>query len=317
MLSGIKERYSSSLERANKFLQNKQVVAKGTSISSSRESCLQNNGAECPLCGIKFIGKNNNTEHVHPRALGGLNINENKIQICTACNNNRNLTMQSVLGNPPYYKNYPKSKSDVENFILWSEITIDDGLEAGRVFHEIHSIFMEFRFSNQQPKGPQRAYGRFSTWDKDSSPNHIKSSDIIHRKTAQSRSLPNKKRRGFFLACFDYIFGYQPREQKIGLATKTSELDQNEEKSDQMKMGDYTDFQKDLVSLVGSNEISLQDLGYAIEKLMVDRGNEIYNPTEFLKSHGLPRGLKKAIDTHCSEILEVYKKGKGWQVRLR
>ena len=47
------------------------------------------------------------------------------------CNNSRNLTMQSMLGNPPIQ--YQKIKSDVDDFILWSEVTADGGLQAGSV----------------------------------------------------------------------------------------------------------------------------------------------------------------------------------------
>ena len=108
MLSEIKTRYSQSLKRSETFLKSKKTTPKTSSITSTRELCLLRNQAECPICAIKFSGKNHNTEHIHPRALGGLNVEENKIQMCTACNNSRNLTMQSMLGTHPYYKNYPK-----------------------------------------------------------------------------------------------------------------------------------------------------------------------------------------------------------------
>ena len=208
MLSEIKNRYAQSLKRSESFLDSKKTTAKSTSINSTRELCLLRNQAECPICATKFVGKNHNTEHIHPRSLGGLDNDENKIQMCTACNNSRNLTMQSMLGNPPYYKNYLKIKSDVDEFILWSELTADDGLQAGSVFPRAQEIFTETRFANNKPPVPQRSYGRFSTWNKDSFPN------LNLNKTPISPIEQNQGKRkiGFIERFFDKLFGYEPKK---------------------------------------------------------------------------------------------------------
>lgn len=213
MLSEIKERYSQSINTSDSFLQSKKSVVKGTSITSKRELCLLRNDAECPICGIRFAGKNNNTEHIHPRALGGLNINENKIQMCTACNHVRNLTMQSILGVPPYYKNYKDIKADIDEFILWSELTADDGLEAGNIFPRPQKLFIEARFANNKPKIPRQAYGRFSTWDIGDTPNLR-----FYKKKSQNSVFDqnkSKRRMGLIERFLDKLFGYEPQKQEL------------------------------------------------------------------------------------------------------
>lgn len=212
MLSEIKTRYSQSLKRSETFLKSKKTTVKSSSITSTRELCLLRNQAECPICAIKFSGKNHNTEHIHPRALGGLNVDENKIQMCTACNNSRNLTMQSLLGNPPYYKNYQNIKADVNEFILWSEVTADDGLLAGSVFRRAQEIFTEARFANSEPPIPQRAYGRFSTWDKEDPPN-LKLNKVPFT-NVESKSKPVPSKPGAITRFFDWIFDYKPPKTK-------------------------------------------------------------------------------------------------------
>ena len=212
MLSEIKTRYSQSLKRSETFLAPKKTTPKSSSITSTRELCLLRNQAECPICAIKFSGKNHNTEHIHPRALGGLNNDENKIQMCTACNHSRNLTMQSMLGNPPYYKNYQSIKADVDEFILWSEVTADDGFLAGSVFPRAQEIFTEARFANTEPPMPKRAYGRFSTWDKDDPPNL--NFNKVSVSNVKSKNKPLSTKTSVFTRFFDWIFDYQSPKAK-------------------------------------------------------------------------------------------------------
>ena len=353
MLSKLEKRYSQSLKRADAFLQSKKSIVKGTSITNSRELCLLRNDAECPICGLRFSGKNNNTEHIHPRALGGLNNDDSKIQMCTACNNERNLTMQAMLGNPPYFKNYEKIKPDVTEFILWAEVTVDDGLQAGSVFPRAQEIFTEARFANTEPPMPKRAFGRFSTWDKDSLPNlkfnqtPIRTSPIEHNQS--------KRKVGLVERFFDKLFGYEPKKPETLIKQDKKELpeviqhnespkqasskskpsttegkvkstDTKSEGSEgaittekQLKnhvLTDLSQFKMDIIMIVGSKKLSNGDLGRAIQKWMIERGHENYNPTSFLRLHNLPRGLKKALQTHCSDYLNISGDAK-WEVNLK
>tara|TARA_B110001452_G_scaffold232992_1_gene210575 strand:+ start:491 stop:1840 length:1350 start_codon:yes stop_codon:yes gene_type:complete len=342
MLSEIKTRYSQSLKRSKTFLKSQKTTPKSSSITSTRELCLLRNQAECPICAIKFSGKNHNTEHIHPRALGGLNDDENKIQMCTACNNSRNLTMQSMLGNPPYYKNYQSIKADVDEFILWSEVTADEGFLAGTVFPRAQEIFTEARFANTEPPMPKRAYGRFSTWDKDSLPNlkfnqtPIRTSPIEHNQS--------KRKIGLVERFFDKLFGYEPKKPEIQIKQDKKELPEVIQRNESPKQAsskskpsttegkvkstdtksegsegaittekqlkndvltDLSQFKMDIIMIVGSKKLSNDDLGRAIQKWMIERGYENYNPTSFLRLHNLPRGLKKALQTHCSDYLNI------------
>lgn len=339
MLSEIKNQYAQSLQRSESFLNTKKTAAKSTSINSTRELCLLRNQAECPICATKFVGKNHNTEHIHPRSLGGLDNDENKIQMCTACNNSRNLTMQSMLGNPPYYENYQKIKSDVDDFILWSEVTADGGLQAGSVFPRAQKIFTETRFANNQPPVPQRSYGRFSTWDKDDPPNL--NFNKTQSKEISFRSKPQPRKPGIISRFFDWIFDYQPPVEKAVLDEKLDEKFERVQEKDasenikpkladdievvkesKQKQGgiiptnDLNKFRMDVILMIGLKKLTSIDLGHSIKKLMIERGNEMYNPTSFLKSHGLPRGLRKALETYCSDLLEIKGDGAVWHVEL-
>ncbi len=166
-------RYEEQLSRARQFLSASGRAKNGSSINDGRELTLLKNRAQCPHCGILFEGGNHNTEHIHPRALGGENTDSNRIQFCLACNNARNLVMQTILGHPSYFKNYPQNWPMVEEYLLWSEVSIDDGLSAGSQVDSIHQKFLMYRFSGHySPTQIVNAYGRFSSWKKGDSPNY-------------------------------------------------------------------------------------------------------------------------------------------------
>lgn len=82
--------------------------------------------------------------------------------------------MTAFIGTPPFAKHYPEDWSKIEAFLLWSELTIDDGLDAGAQIPEVHELFMEARFAGAKPVGaqPSRAFGRFSTWSVGDGPNY-------------------------------------------------------------------------------------------------------------------------------------------------
>jgi hypothetical protein len=283
MLSEIKTRYSKSLKRSETFLEDKKNTSKSTSITSTRELCLLRNQAECPICAIKFSGKNHNTEHIHPRALGGLNVDENKIQMCTACNNSRNLTMQSMLGTPPYYKNYQSIKADVDEFILWSEVTADEGFLAGSVFPRAQEIFTEARFANTEPPMPQRAYGRFSTWDKDSLPNlkfyqtPIRTTPIEHNQS--------KRKIGLVERFFDRLFGYEPKKPE----TETKK----EDKKSANKIKPHRSSKQ-------QSSIGLISLDEGIE----NSKDETLNEPKYNSTTSVDGDIVLEVRTHLSEFME-------------
>ena len=171
----LRQRYASVLERTKTYLSQKQTTKTGGSISTIRRQTLEEKEADCPQCGQKFRGKNNNTEHIHAKALGGAHSEDhNRIQLCNTCNNARNITMQGFIGMPPFRKHLECNWEKIEAYLLWSEVTVDDGLEAGAQIPEVHELFIEARFAGEMPTSakPNRAFGRFSTWTIGSEPNY-------------------------------------------------------------------------------------------------------------------------------------------------
>ena len=176
---GIREtlvkRYEPVLNTARQFLVKQRVSKSGGSASDLRKKALIEAGADCPQCGLRFVGKNHNTEHIHPKSLGGgKGDSGNRIQMCRMCNNARGSIMTAFIGTPPFARHYPEDWSKIEAFLLWSELTIDDGLDAGAQIPEVHELFMEARFAGARPLGakPSRAFGRFSTWSVGDGPNY-------------------------------------------------------------------------------------------------------------------------------------------------
>ena len=114
----------------------------------------------------------------------------------------------------------------IQRFIMWSEITIDDGLEAGEIFPEIHEIFMDERFAGlKPPKGPSRAFGRASTIDGAGAPNYPH--NRVRGTTPRSRQPTNRSstKRGFWerfaTPVLDFMTGY--RRESISTPSSTSE----------------------------------------------------------------------------------------------
>ena len=316
-------RYKEELSRARQFLSASGRAKNGSSINDGRELTLLKNRAQCPHCGILFEGGNHNTEHIHPRALGGENTDRNRIQFCLACNNARNLVMQALLGHPPYFKNYPQNWPMVEEYLLWSEISIDDGLSAGNQVNSVHQKFLMCRFSGQvQPADLTSAYGRFSTWKKGDSPNYRQGTrQRLKRKQIVSQK---PKRKGVFISVFDRLFGYgiieePPKAKAIATAQPAPVQNQTEQqptvlekttaespnKNNAVELKDVqesmTKFRSILLSFLGIKPISITHLAKQIEKYMESRDLTETTTTSFLKLFGLPKGLKKALETHLSE----------------
>lgn len=318
MRSDVEKVYSQSIKRADAFLQTKKSIAKGTSITNSRELCLLRNDAECPICGIRFSGKNNNTEHIHPRALGGLNDDYNKVQMCTACNHDRNLTMQAMLGTPPYYKNYEKIKPDVIEFILWAEITVDRGLEEGKIFPRPHQLFIEARFANDVPPMPRQAYGRFSSWSVGDPPNlRFNGSGDENR---QTKEIQSGRKIGLVERFFDKLFGYQPHTKESNQVTAKKKLETDSEIQNHTKLTskdspshrgsdeglDKTQFVTIITKLIADeNEKSLAKVAQEFVAEMRILGYDVDNVTQCLKIFNLPRGLKKAIINLMPDLVVI------------
>ena len=227
----LSKRYAHVLTKARDFVVEKKTAKPGGSASSVRKATLRQEEADCPQCGLNFRGENHNTEHIHPKSLGGERSDKaNRIQMCKMCNNARNSTMTAFIGTAPYSRDYPANWKRIEAFLLWSELTIDGGLDAGARIPEVHELFLEARFAGQRPEWarPSRAFGRFATWQDGSKPNYPHNAPATISEFSRStpiedvgsnseglrsghepststlRSLLARKARNFFDALFDY-----------------------------------------------------------------------------------------------------------------
>ena len=223
----LEKRYENTLKDAKKFLENKKEKAKTRSnLSRERVTFLVNSNAECPLCGVRFEGANHNTEHVYPIGLGGVNVLQNKIQICVLCNGARNQVMQAILGHPPYRKNYPENWTNVKRFLIWCNISIDDPPLAQTITPTIQQKFMEFRTGGETfPLSPKRAFGRASKWKVGDEPNYEFNRSSNCNKNV-SKSIKSKSSRSLGIRLFDRIFGYNTsKENKPPKQTKRVLID--------------------------------------------------------------------------------------------
>lgn len=171
----LRYRYRKVLTKAKAFLEEKSTTKSGGTISQKRKATLEAAGADCPQCGLKFRRQNHNTEHIHPKALGGGKADKNnRIQLCKVCNNARNSVMLGFIGEAPYHMYLDENWLRIEAYLLWSELTIDDGLAAGARIPEVHELFVEARYAGEMPSRfmPCRSFGRFSTWEAGSEPNY-------------------------------------------------------------------------------------------------------------------------------------------------
>ena len=180
----LAHRYAPVLDKARTFLGKKGTTKNGGTISALRKKTLEENEADCPHCGLRFRRQNHNTEHIHPKALGGGKSDKNnRIQMCKMCNNARGSTMLAFMGDAPYTKHYPSNWQQAEAYLLWSELTVDEGLSAGAQIPEVHELFIEARFAGEMPLSaqPKYAYGRFSTWSAGDAPNYPGNQPVSHQ----------------------------------------------------------------------------------------------------------------------------------------
>ncbi len=163
MLSNLRERYASELELAHQFLSGNDRIPPTSPLSEARQEHLLAEGAQCPICLRRLYRLAFNAEHCHPRSMGGKNRLYNKIAMCRGCNNFRGLTMETHVGRG-IRSSYPANRQRVEKFLLWSLVTVDDGLAAGAVIPEVQEMFLEMRGVDACQDRDAQIFGRLSTW---------------------------------------------------------------------------------------------------------------------------------------------------------
>jgi hypothetical protein len=337
-LFSLQARYDGTIKRAKVFLKTKTKGKSPSRIPTQRIQYIIEKRGECPLCSILFEGGNHNTEHIHPVSLGGENKSSNKIQICTSCNNSRNLVMQAALGHPPFNKKYPNNWNEVKRFLIWSEITIDEGHEAGKYVPEMQRRFLNYRNGGQDLRKPDRFYGRVSTWeigDQPKQPSMPSSDEINHISKDHSANKSNKtkqRRTPIWAKIGNYIFGNSGlKEEKSGHELKsTSNTSENQKTTDKkpehpdnkptpIESGETTeiladDFIQLIISLIGDDTISMQMLGNRLRTYQKKQGWAEVGTAELMVRCGMKPnyGLQKAIQHFMSEQIDI----SGNRIRL-
>ena len=272
--------YISMLETAFNFLFRKGKPVNGSPLNQARQDFVMTCGGCCLHCGKKLTHYNSNTEHIHDRALGGLNKASNKIIICTSCNLARNKTMQMYLGAPSYWRGFPGNWDRVKKYLLWNAVTVDKGHNLGKNYPDVHELFESIMAeSNNNFSPPNTWYGRGE---------HT----ILIR--TESR---NKNR--FWIRFFDKIFGYESTNQSYEPNHKNTEDIESNDKSQsdnivksKRKILDLDKkFYEHILSAINSveGEIKLETFGTYFQLYLVGNGLARQSLKEFAKSHGIPK----------------------------
>ena len=147
--------------------------------------------------------------------------------------------MQRTFPQAQAHKGYPANWESIKRYVIWSELTVDDGLFAGRAIPEVHAMFIEERFGGEEPRrGPNRAFGRASTLSGASGPNYPHNASNSNSRTQPSqssadlspqtlkRSTPQPRRRYLsraLLAFTDRLFGYEKLDTEAKPVKKREE----------------------------------------------------------------------------------------------
>ena len=159
----IEECYRGSLDKARAHLTHQKKPRSRAKLSLTRIAYILKHGGICPTCSVPLEGTNHNTEHILPLSLGGGNDDSNRAQLCSWCNTARNQTFMGINRG----EKYPENWIIVKQYVLWSELTLDEGIRAGAVFPSIQDRFVIHRWGpnfKNIPKKPQNAFGRASEW---------------------------------------------------------------------------------------------------------------------------------------------------------
>lgn len=184
----IEERYRKSLDKARNHLANQKKAINRSKLGHSRIVQIFKLGGVCPTCNVLLEGSNHNTEHIIPLSLGGSNDDSNRVQMCKWCNHARNSVFQGMNRG----LDYPKNWVLVKKYVLWSELTIDEGIRAGVVFPSVQEKFILARWGpdfKDLPTKSEKALGRASGWV-GTAPIQLKHDVLPERKQEKAKPKP-------------------------------------------------------------------------------------------------------------------------------
>ena len=268
------QEYLKMLETAFNFLFRKGKPVNGSPLNQAKHEFIVTNGGCCLHCGIRLTPKNSNTEHIHDRALGGINESSNKIIMCTSCNLARNKTMQIYLGPPSYWQGFPGNWDRVKKYLLWNAVTVDKGHHAGESYPEVHHIFESILQSNGKPiKPPNNWFGRGNYCDM-----------IVTEPT----------RRGFWIRVFDRIFGYESSQNTPVIAANRTNHAENAEKivkPEREILNIDESFRHHILTALSSiqGEVDLATFSSYFQLYLVSKDMRKQSLKQFAHSFGIPK----------------------------
>jgi len=290
------QEYLTMLETAFNFLFRKGKPVNGSPLNQARHEFVITNGGFCLHCGTKLTRNNSNTEHIHDRALGGINKSVNKVIMCTSCNLARNKTMQIYLGSPSYWQGFPGNWDRVKKYLLWNAVTVDKGHYAGESYPEVHQIFESILQSNGNLiKPPNHWFGRGDNCN------------LIVTKP---------KQRGFWIRVFDKIFGYEsPQDTPVITANKTNLLQTEEKKvkAEREILDLDDDFRHHILNAFSSiqGEIDLATFSSYFQLYLVSKDMPKQSLKQFARSFGIPkrRSFIEIIEDYFPNEIEYRRVG--------
>ena len=144
----LRKNYSDSFRIVDDFLSSNDNSVKSPGFSKLEKERVLSQGRRCPTCAEKLTSSSITLEHIHPRCLGGKNNKENKVAMCKECNFSRNEVMHHCLGgsNTKFFKiRWPTNRTSVEEFLIWSHITVNPEFEHFGIFMHLDQRFTDAR----------------------------------------------------------------------------------------------------------------------------------------------------------------------------
>mgnify|MGYP001381764861 CR=1 FL=1 len=323
----ILKQYSDKIEIAKKHIGAGKDPEKRKPIPPNDIKYLYEKKAQCPICGIKLSVGKSNTEHIFPLGFGGTNSDENMICICKQCNSAQNEVMMLLVG-PEYKDEFPENIEKIKDYIYWSEITIDYGIDFSKnLFPDLFDIFCDARYlDSTQFNEPINAYGRYSTWKQEDEPNYIKNLkkggtfyQKIKIKTEKKNSTKWSLWKNIMVPLGDKIFGIQEPKSKSKPEPKSKSKPEPKSKRELIKLlegNKIEDFCSLIISLIGDEGISSSNLGIKIRKHQEEHNWDVlgikslfsrFGITYFIDENDQKRKitLTQAIELYLKDEVEI------------
>lgn len=323
MDQNILEKYALAIKDAEDILNGKiePDIRKGWSKEERQRWLVRE--PKCPLCKQKYSDANSITkEHIHPLCIGGKESAHNITALCDKCNTSRNEMMYSVLAFKnvsDLKKRWPANKTSVQEFVIWCHATIFEDISVILEFSHINESFSiarnidypeEFEesefdgvdkkrvvFGESVKSAAKSFFGAFKlpktgTLNNSSEDKGYGKRVVSCRNCSQKLRIPN-----------DYEGDYR--------CPTCKSINNNENIADSKTRGanaslSIEKFEEIVLQLLPAKQILLTSLALKVNAYMKSNNFGEQNTTAFLKLFGLPRGFKKALETHLERKVRIF-----------